>query len=177
MKWDKVEELEHRINAMIRDTAMYEKLTVPVCAFITFESDDGQAEALAYAREVKKARRDNVARLDFGHDTIFNRAPKFVEAADPTNIIWENRSIKGWAFTYRLLRAAAVIAAVLLLACLCIVALKARQLKITVKYPTVDCASLFKAFGNDVESKTKYAFLEERMAATTAGGAPLFGNL
>lgn len=45
------------------------------------------------------------------------------------------------------------------------------------KYPSVDCASLFKVFGNDLESKTKYAYVEDALQKKTHGKAPIFGNL
>lgn len=57
---------------MIRDSAMYEKLTIPVCAFITFEKDEGRDEAINYIKEVMKARKDNEVRMEFSQETIFN---------------------------------------------------------------------------------------------------------
>ena len=34
---------------MVKNPKNYDKLTRPVCAFITFESDDGYNEALLYS--------------------------------------------------------------------------------------------------------------------------------
>ena len=66
----------------------------PVCAFITFESDDGKNEALAFCEETMFDNQRNV------HDhlldrTIMNKSPVFSQATEPSNIIWENRYIVG----------------------------------------------------------------------------------
>lgn len=177
MRYDKVEALDKKINDMIRDSEMYEKLTIPVCAFITFEKDDAREEALNYTKEIKKARKDNSARMEFAQETIFNQIPHFTEAPDPTNIIWENRYVKGWEFTYRMLRAVAIISVVLICSCLFILFLKSASLKMVMKYPSVDCPSLFKIFGNDIQSKTKYAYIEDALQVKSHGKAPVFGNL
>ena len=46
-----MEDLDRDLAAMVQDSEMYVKLTRPVCAFITFESDDGYNEALSYAKK------------------------------------------------------------------------------------------------------------------------------
>jgi hypothetical protein len=40
------------LTELVRDKKQYDKNTRPVCAFITFESDDGYNEALLYSRKV-----------------------------------------------------------------------------------------------------------------------------
>jgi len=37
----------------VKNPANYERLTRPVCAFVTFESDDGQAEAINYTKRLR----------------------------------------------------------------------------------------------------------------------------
>ena len=75
---------------MVKDHNMYIKLTRPVCAFITFESDDGYNEALSYT---KKGWLSKVTAGDDKATTanILGRPVNFVAATEPTNIIWENR--------------------------------------------------------------------------------------
>jgi hypothetical protein len=46
-------------------------------------------------------------------ETIFNELPKFSRATNPTNIIWENRHIKGNAFRWRALVSSLIIIFVL----------------------------------------------------------------
>ena len=87
-------ELDDQIKQMVQDTANYDKLTKPVCAFITFESDDGYNEALTFARKGwLKSGVDGATGED--GPKILGKEPAFVAATEPTNIIWENRHIKG----------------------------------------------------------------------------------
>lgn len=77
----------------MRNPANYDKLTRPVCAFITFESDDGFNEAINYSRKASWYSRNN-SNDDFETEMLLNTTPRFKPAAEPTNIIWENRHIK-----------------------------------------------------------------------------------
>ena len=45
------------------------------------------------------------------------------------------------------------------------------------KYQSVECSSVFKVFGNDFESKLRYAYIEDELQVKSAGKAPIFGNL
>lgn len=86
----------------------------PVCAFITFEREIGHEEALDLTEQIftkkswikdlreteklsAKERRDAMKdSLENSRvlETIFNRVPKFIQACDPSNVIWENRHVK-----------------------------------------------------------------------------------
>ena len=139
----------------------YNMLTTPVCAFITFEKDEAEAVALEYSAESKKMFLSNESEDDrFRQDTIFNRRPVFKRATDPTNIIWENRHIKGWTFQVRLYRSYAVIFLVLILSMIVIYTLKKQSMVMIMKYPLMDCESVFKVYGTDMEDKMKYAAFE-----------------
>jgi hypothetical protein len=86
--------LDTLLSDLIRDETKYEKIAQPVCAFITFESDDGRNEALSFCRQTIF---DNKRKV---HDTlcqrtIMNEEPVFTQATEPSNIIWENRYIVG----------------------------------------------------------------------------------
>ena len=45
-QYDDMRKLDQEISGMIQDENMFEKLTVPTSAFITFETDDAQMAAL-----------------------------------------------------------------------------------------------------------------------------------
>lgn len=45
--------MNEKLTEMVKDEKNYDKLTQPVCAFITFESDDGYNEALFYSKKSK----------------------------------------------------------------------------------------------------------------------------
>ena len=94
LDFDKMRLLQNQLKEMVKDHDMYVKLTRPVCAFITFESDDGYNEALSYS---KKGWLSKVTSSDETATSanILGRPAKFTAATEPTNIIWENRHIKG----------------------------------------------------------------------------------
>jgi len=94
------EELEERscITRMISKqeaTASFKNWYKPVAAFITFETDDGKVEAISYSRKKQWYKYSKETEESVIHETLFNKVPKFKQATEPTNIIWENRHIKG----------------------------------------------------------------------------------
>lgn len=88
-------------------------MTTPVVAFITFNSDDSFAEAVGYKKEswVKKRLKEQVgvSKPEVVIDNILGKTPEFSPSTEPTNIIWENRHIKGVHFGARMLSALIVI--------------------------------------------------------------------
>lgn len=48
-KWDLVKKCDSELTEMVKNPNNYDTLTRPVCAFITFSSDDGYNEALMYS--------------------------------------------------------------------------------------------------------------------------------
>ena len=51
-RWEEVKNYDSLLTEMVKNPNNYDKLTRPVCAFITFESDDGYNEALLYSQQV-----------------------------------------------------------------------------------------------------------------------------
>jgi hypothetical protein len=49
-QWDMVKQFDNQLTEYVKNEENYSKLTVPACAFITFESDDGFGEALNYSK-------------------------------------------------------------------------------------------------------------------------------
>lgn len=86
-KWDKVKELDKALTEMVKDKNNYRKLSTPVCAIITFESDDGANEALLYS---KQRHWYNIGEdkdyKGFQKTEILDSPPHFTEATEPTNI-------------------------------------------------------------------------------------------
>ena len=75
-------------------------------------------------------------------ETIFNKVPNFIEASDPSNIIWENRHIQKKEFRFNLLRAFFMIWAVLGVFFSGMAYLKSHSMKLTMKYTKVNCDSI-----------------------------------
>ena len=58
-QWDSVKTYDEKLTKIVKNPANYERLTRPVCAFITLESDDGQAEAINYTKRLRYNRHRN----------------------------------------------------------------------------------------------------------------------
>lgn len=91
-----VKQYDEELTKFVKDEENYNKLTVPACAFITFESDDGLNEALNYSKRSRWWANRNAKNDDgFEYVSLLGVQPKFIASTEPTNIIWENRHIKG----------------------------------------------------------------------------------
>ena len=76
-KYDQAREVEDKIFELIEEQK--HKLIRPVDAFITFQEEDGKIVADSFEHQK-------------GDKPLFLGAPlEFIEATEPTNIIWENR--------------------------------------------------------------------------------------
>jgi hypothetical protein len=98
LKFDQIKAADWELEQLVKDQSKWDKLIRPVCAFITFQTDDAKNEALSYSKPGSWFQKQN--EVDLVQETIFNVVPKFKQATEPTNIIWENRYIKGvnlWA--------------------------------------------------------------------------------
>ena len=117
---------------------MYSKLTRPVCAFITFESDDGYNEALSYTKK------GWLAQVSGSNDTansanILGRPAKFTASTEPTNIIWENRHIKGVNLYIRGIVAIVLITFMLSIAFSFILVAKSTAIQNSRNFANIDC--------------------------------------
>jgi hypothetical protein len=106
----------------------YDNLTRPVTAFITFNSDDGLNEALLYNKQ-DAFYRDNSNENQFVHKRILDVIPRFIQATDPTNIIWEHRHIKGIRYGCRVFSALVIAFIMLTLSFTVIINFKQEQIK------------------------------------------------
>jgi hypothetical protein len=97
-----VKQYDEELTKFVKDENNYKKLTVPACAFITFESDDGLNEALNYSKRSSWWANRNATEDDgFEYVSLLGIQPKFITSTEPTNIIWENRHIKGFNYGTR----------------------------------------------------------------------------
>lgn len=125
---------------MVKDESNYEKLTTPCCAFITFESDDGQVEALQYSKFKKwyQMTDKNDPYQGFERKDILGERAHFIAATEPTNIQWENRHIKGINYYRRITAAVLMVIMILALSFGAIVGFKIYSIRASDKYPPVD---------------------------------------
>lgn len=116
-------------------------------------------------------------------ETIFNKIPKFKEASDPSNIIWENRYVQKSEFRKNVIKAAVIIGAVLAVFFTGMAYFKAFSMKQMMKYQSVDCNAImdtYKVHPEDTSLKQD-AFAEFNLAHDEASQdrqeAPTLGYL
>ena len=82
---------------------------------------------------------------------ILNTIPKFIPATEPTNIIWENRHIKGFHFGARFFGALIITTVMLALSFALIISFKQTSIYYDNKFPKVDCVQIIKRFESEAE--------------------------
>lgn len=139
-KWEDVTKFDNQLSEMVKNEANYEKFTTPVVAFVTFESDDGQVEALSFSKQHHwydlKDRHDPYK--GFKRETILGERAHFIAATEPTNIQWENRHIKGINYKGRVLAAILIVLFLLAISFFTIVSFKKSSIKSSKMFPEVD---------------------------------------
>ena len=118
---------------MIHDPNNYDDITRPVCAFLTFESDDHYNEACSFAKAKGFAKMKEMAKNEKKDkvqiEVLGNNDPEFTPATEPTNIIWENRHIKGIDFGLRACSAITIVVLMLIITFICILLSKSQSIK------------------------------------------------
>lgn len=102
-----MEEKDKELVEMITNEDNFKRYSVPVCAFVTFESDNAyniaiETPAFKPRSYLTKAYQDCRGSNNTDHKVLGER-PVFIAATEPTNIIWEHRHIKGWSLYRRVL--------------------------------------------------------------------------
>lgn len=77
--------------------------------------------------------------VDYEREQILGVDLKLTEATEPTNIIWENRHIRGFRLCRRAISAIIVVTFVLVISFAVIYAFKKISIKYDNKFPRVDC--------------------------------------
>jgi hypothetical protein len=118
---------------MIHDPDCYNDFARPVCAFITFESDDHYNEACSFAKKkglakMKMAAMGKKEESEVHIEVLGNNDPEFIPATEPTNIIWENRHIKGIKFGLRACSAITIVILMLIITFIVILLSKSRSI-------------------------------------------------
>jgi hypothetical protein len=163
-KYDKMREIENQITVQKKDN--YEKLTRPVCAFITFEEEDAYILAQDFEPSFDiKGKRAPSSRTFMDTDLYF------IEATEPTNIIWENRHLTAQIRFKRTIHAVLLIMLLVLASFGVIYYCKVTALQIAQKYPSVDCAAVTTSYGSELK---KYAFQEYQRYYITEPGQYFF---
>lgn len=126
-----------------------EKYYRPVTAFLTLENEEGLNRAKNY---------DEAVSVDNQYDdirTLLGEPLKIDDAAEPTDIIWENRRFTTWERTKRTLIVIGVIVFLLFCSFIIIFSLSLKNSQITNQYPTTQCPSVEQIFGAQLPNMVK----------------------
>lgn len=160
---------------MVKDEDQYDCLTRPVTAFITFESDDAYSEAIKYSKKLARRQRENENHQE--QKTILHRTPVFTAATEPTNIIWENRHIKGIHYGARIVSALLICTLMLLFSFVILYLCKKESIRLSAKQPIVNCESFTTLYVTGEQTLQAYAGFEYFDQEQSGGTAPTIGAL
>ena len=91
--FNKMREINDKINEAKDDPVKLEKFYRPVTAFLTFENEEGLNRMAAYNELVESS--DEY----IGYDKLLGCPLDIDDASEPTDIIWENRHFTSWERT------------------------------------------------------------------------------
>jgi len=138
-QFGKLPPVDVKINEL--KTHDLQALTKPVSAFITFETQDGYERACEL-KGTEKCNGEVIADKEFDGAPLF-----FVEAPEPTNIIWEHRQITYKDQMFRTIVVSVIIVFLLFLAFMAFYTLKQQTVANYKKYPpTTNCSGLYSDF-------------------------------
>ena len=155
--FDKMREQEEVVNGLFED---FDKLTVPVSAFITFEEEDGKIVALRSS----------------SNKQILGQSLRLINASEPTDIIWENRHFTWMDYLKRSLFAFCVIFILLLGSFIVVYIVASYSSKIANTYPQVDCDSVIADYGDQLQAYAvyDYDFIQENPGKKSSGTLQCF---
>ena len=155
IKYNKVEQVE-KIQGEINElkTEHLDTFIRPVTAFITFETEEGVLRARAIQEKKEWFWSATTSEVEFdGHPLILK------DAAEPTNIIWENRQYTDWERYGRLAFASFVAFLLLSLSFVFIVYIKLQAMENNKKYASVSCPDVDSIY-SDPDLYERYALKE-----------------
>ncbi len=144
-RYDKVRELNDKIDDLTQNPEMLKKLNRPVTAFITFENEEGINRAKNYKDTCEKD--SSLAQ----YKDLFGQVLDFEDTAEPTDIIWENRRFTGFERFKRTVIVIGVVFFLLFLSFIIVFFCSAQASAPVLKYPqsTLICDSLYKDFNDE----------------------------
>ena len=141
--WDEYK----RLNLVLDDVKrnLYSDCVTPVSAFVTFELEEGMERCLTLGDSKSRVR-------------ILGEQVKVSKAAEPTDIVWENREVTKLSRFVRFILIASTVCAIMLVCFATIVGLQQQTFHIKNKYQRVECSDVEAVYSS--EMITEYAVEE-----------------
>lgn len=87
---------------------------------------------------------------------------KFKQAGIPSNIIWENKSIRGLEKIVRMIMCFLIVAAMSVIAFILIIRIKTESNNLNQKYVSTDCDDFYKMYSADeIQQQTAFSYMDE----------------
>jgi len=137
-------ESEDKLENMFDEESSYLKQTTPNSAFIVFEEEGVKQMALDNEHHAEKSRQ----LFDFPDSQFLN----FIEASEPTNIIWQNRHFTDSDYLKRGLIAYSIVALLILASFVGIFLVANYQAEVSGVFPQVNCSDVKEVYGDDLQN-------------------------
>ena len=120
----------------------YDNLVRPVCAFITFEEEEGYQTATRLKMKNSETGKPVPSKYKLLNEDLY-----LEQATEPTNIIWENRHYSSLDMLMRGVVVLSAISFLLFVSFTIIFICKRYSMSFKTKYPDVDCGSIQSLYG------------------------------
>lgn len=142
-KYDKMREINKKIDDLT--AANLKKYNRPVTAFLTFENEEGLNRCKAYEEVAQQDEYKHMA-------TFLEEEVKFEDAAEPTDIIWENRRFTSFERFKRTVIVCLCVFFLLFMSFSVIFICSREANRPLIKYPAQDCVEVKNTQGSSFQT-------------------------
>jgi len=133
--WDEYRRLNLVLDSVKRD--LYRDCVTPVSAFVTFEQEEGMERCLTLGDAQSRVR-------------VLGEQVRVSKAAEPTDIVWENREVTKLSRFARFILIASAVSAIMVVCFATIVGLQQQTFHIKNKYQRVDCSDVEAVYSSEM---------------------------
>ena len=153
-KWDKLDDINDKIDDSLKDEALLNKLQTPCSVFATFETEEGVNRALQLNKQIKQ----KILPKSFGK--ICQQEIEIQSASEPSDIIWENRSFTEYQRNFKRGVSYTIILILLAISGTVIYYCSSTSTSLKTRYPATNCLADAKQFNIPYKSVDQ-AYLDQ----------------
>ena len=159
-KYDKMREVNAKIDALKGDPKSLTLFNRPVTAFLTFENEEGLNRCKNYDETVMN---DNQYRA---YRDLLGESLNFEDASEPTDIIWENRRFTAFERFQRTIIVICCVALLLFISFMFIFVCSKKASLPVLQYPTTQCEETTEIYGTNLEKLSIQEYLTNKDSLT-----------